>query len=208
VALHLARRGHSVVGVDDSPQMLARCRAALDGETRDRVRLVEADVRAFDLGEAFELVLCAFGSFEQLLTADDQVRALACAARHLSPEGVFVAELRALTAIDWSGDPGTLVHDWTRRDPATGDLVTKLRSTSAAAARQVTLDTIIFDRVGADGVVRRRVLDVTLRAIGRHEIELLLTRAGMRLLHVYGAHDLSPYEDASDTMIVVAGRAG
>ena len=55
--------------------------------------------------------------------------------------------------------------------------------------------------------MRRRTLDVTLRAFGRYEFELLLEAAGLRIANVYGGADLSPFDDASDTLFVVAGLA-
>jgi hypothetical protein len=139
-----------------------------------------------------------------LLTSEDQLACLRSVARHLVPGGVFVAELRSLPAIDWDAEPA-LLHDWTRPGTHHGEQVTKLRSMSASPARQITVDTVIFDRTAEDGSVRRRRIDVTMRAIGRFEVEYLLTAAGLRLTDVYGDTDLSPYTDASDRMIIVAG---
>lgn len=207
IAVPLARAGHEVVALDFSPHMLARLRAGLDEGTAPRVRLVEGDMRDFDLGERFDLVFNAFGSFEQSLTTEEQLAALRCVAQHLTPRGVFVAELRSLTRIQWDAEP-TLVHDFTRADPDTGEQVTKLRSQAASAARQITVDTIITDRVRGDGTVGRRVIEVAMRAIGRFELEYLLRDAGLRLADLYGDTSLSPYTDTSDRMIVVAELAG
>ncbi|HLB23267.1 MAG TPA: class I SAM-dependent methyltransferase [Dehalococcoidia bacterium] len=204
VALHLARQGLHVVGVDASLPMLARLEARLDHDVARRVRLVEGDMRTFDLSpEKFDLVFCAFGSFEQLLTAEDQAACLRTAARHLAKGAIFVAELRSLTAIDWDAEP-RLLFEWTRPDPRTGEPITKLRSISASRSRQVTVDTVIFDRTAADGTVRRRQIEVVMRAVGRYELEYLLERAGLRLSALYGDTSLSPYTDESDSMIVVA----
>jgi hypothetical protein len=85
--------------------------------------------------------------------------------------------------------------------------VTKLRASTASAAEQTTHDTIIFDRLLVDGTVRRRTLDVTLRVVGRFELELLLDAAGLRLEALYGDTSLSPYDDGSDTMIAVVGES-
>lgn len=204
VALHLARQGLHVVGLDASLPMLARLEAAIDPQTAPLVRLVEGDMRDFDLGgEKFDLVFCAFGSFEQLLTSDDQLACLRTVTRHLAKGGVFVAEVRSLTAIDWEVEP-TLLHEWTKADPRTGEQIMKLHSQAASRARQVTVDTIAFDRLAADGTVRRRLIEVAMRAIGRYEIAYLLERAGLRLRDLYGDTDLSPYTDESDRMIIVA----
>ena len=56
--------------------------------------------------------------------------------------------------------------------------------------------------------MRRRIIDVTLRLTGRFEMELLLRRAGLRLDALYGDADLSPFDDGSDTMVIVAEREG
>jgi SAM-dependent methyltransferase len=204
VALHLARQGLSVVGVDTSLPMLARVEARIDREVAKRVRLVEADMRDLDLGgEKFDLVFCAFGSFEQLRSTSDQIACLRSVARCLAPGGLFVTELRSLTAIDWGALP-TMLHEWTRPDAATGEPITKWRSVATSPSTQETTDTVMFDRLLADGSVRRRILEVTMRAIGRYEIELLLETAGLRLHALYGDYSLSPYDDESDTMVVVA----
>lgn len=209
VALHLARQGLRVVGLDSSMRMLARLEATLDAATAARLRLVEGDMRDFDLGgEKFDLIYCALDTFEHLLTTADQLAALRCVARHLAKGGAFVAELRTLTGVDWTTEPSPLVAEWTRPDPATGEPVTKMRSRSASQTAQTTTDLLIFDRILADGSVRRRAFDVTLRVSGRYEIELLLLRAGLRLAALYGDAALSPFDDGSDRMVIAAELEG
>lgn len=213
VTIPLARAGHTIVALDASAPMLDRLRSRLDESTAPRVRLIEADMRAFDLrprvgfDTTFGLVFCAFGSFEQLLTTEDQLACLRAVATHLAPDGVFVAELRSLTAIDWDAEPH-LLHEWTRPDPDTGGQISKLRSVAVARDRQLTIDTVIFDRVDSEGAVHRRILEVPMRAIGRFEVEHLLDRAGLRLAAVYGDTTLSPYTNESDSMIIVAELQG
>lgn len=209
VALHLTQQGFHVVGLDSSMRMLARLEAKLDPATAQRLRLVEGDIRAFDLdGEKFDLIYCALDTFEHLLTTADQLAALRCVATHLAKGGVFVAELRTLTGVDWSTGPSPLVAEWTRPDPATGGAVTKMRSCIASPATQTTTDSLIFDRILADGTVRRRTFDVTLRVTGRYEMELLLGRAGLRMTALYGDAGLSPFDDDSDRMVIVAELEG
>jgi SAM-dependent methyltransferase len=207
VALHLARSGHRVVAIDNAPAMLARFEAQLDGDTATRVRLVQADARNFDLGEQFDLIYVALCSLELLHAPADQLATLHSVAKHLARGGAFACEIRSLTAIDWSQEPSALRHEWTRTDPVTGERITKLHSATSSPARQTTLDTLIFDRLTHDGAVRRRVLEVALRAYGRYEFELLLESAGLRITHVYGAADLSPFDDTSDTLFVIAELA-
>jgi SAM-dependent methyltransferase len=208
VARHLAMHGHRVVGIDSSPAMLRRLTAALDGELEPRLRRVEVDMRRFVLDERLELIYCALNTFEHLLSIEDQLAALRCVAAHLAPGGVFVFQIRALTSIDWAEPRSPLQLQWLRPHPASGDMIAKMSSRSVAPARQLVSDTVIFDRTSPDGTVRRRTIEVTLRLTGRFEMELLLRLAGLRLAAVYGNCDLSPFDDGSDTMIVVAELEG
>src|SRR5919202_2393911 len=66
VLVPLALAGFSVVGLDVSAEMLSLARAKLAGAedgARGRSRLVEADMRSFDLGEQFDLAVVAAKSF-------------------------------------------------------------------------------------------------------------------------------------------------
>src|SRR5689334_4995155 len=82
----LARDGHVVVGLDQSPAMLAlaRDKARAAGVNVD---FVAGDMRDFALARAFALVLIATNSLLHLHDAGDLVRALACARAHLAADG-------------------------------------------------------------------------------------------------------------------------
>ncbi len=116
---------------------------------------------------------------------------------------MYVMEVLPVTAVDWNAPAGAVSLDWTRADPATAETVTLMRSMTPSATLQTTTETLIFDRIASDGTVRRRTIDVTLRAFGRFEMALLFERGGLRLGGVYGGADLSPFDDASDTMVLV-----
>jgi SAM-dependent methyltransferase len=205
VALHLARRGLSVTGIDTSQPMLARLRAALDDAMSPRIRIVEADMRDFDLsGERFGLVYCAAGTFQYLLTAEEQIATLRGAAQHLAPGGLYVMELRAPWAVDWDSDGSPLELRWSHRDDAGGGSITEMVARRAAPSCQTMTVTYLYDFVAADGAVRRRTIEKTMRYIWPAEVPLLLDRAGLRLDRLYGGPDLSPLSDDSDTMLVVA----
>ena len=84
----LARAGHHVVGVDTSPHMLAlACEklATAGPEVAARARLVQGDLRYFELSELFDLAIVAVKTFAYLITRHDQQRALAAVAAHLRP---------------------------------------------------------------------------------------------------------------------------
>ena len=84
VALHLARRGHRVVGLDAD--------AALLGVLEERaaglpVGVELGDARGFDLGSEFGLVLAPMQLLQLFGGAGERVECLRCVAAHLRPGG-------------------------------------------------------------------------------------------------------------------------
>jgi SAM-dependent methyltransferase len=207
VALRLARAGLDIVGIDASRAMLARLRSALDGDPAlsKRVRFVEADMREFALGERFDLVFCVGNTFQHLLTTSDQIAALRCAAAHLTPGGVFVAKIDSPAAIDWNAGDASLKLEARSVDPGSGETLMRFSARRPIPAIMHVEHTLLYDRVAEDGSIRRRIVDFTFKYTAPDEMRLVMAAAGMRLLHVYGDHDLSPFTNDSDSMIVVGG---
>ncbi len=94
VALHLARRGHRVSGIDFNPILVAELhRRAADADLTVEART--ADVRDFDLERQFELVLAPMQLLQLLRDGDQRRGCLACVARHLLPGGRLAAAILA-----------------------------------------------------------------------------------------------------------------
>ncbi|MFD4033359.1 class I SAM-dependent methyltransferase [Streptomyces sp. NPDC058637] len=91
IAVPLARLTGQVVGVDSSPEMLERLRAAVDGSGA-AVTPVHGDIRTYDDGDRYGLVYCVCGTMSLVLDPAGQRAAVARAARHLAPGGTLVVE--------------------------------------------------------------------------------------------------------------------
>jgi len=87
LAVPLAARGVEVVGVDISPEMLAKLR-----EKSSAVTVVEADMTTVSLEREFALAYIAFNSIYTLDTQQAQVEMFRNAAAHLRPGGRFALE--------------------------------------------------------------------------------------------------------------------
>lgn len=90
-AIPLAREGIDIVGLDNSPEMLAPARDKSAG--LKNVRWVDGDMRSADLGERFGLVFIADGTFQLMLSMEDQMACLRCAYDHLTPGGRLAFEI-------------------------------------------------------------------------------------------------------------------
>src|SRR5207253_2377433 len=73
ILIPIAETGIEIVGLDAAQSMLDIARrkvAALPEETQRRIELTEGDMRHFDLGRRFSLVLIPYRAFLHLLTVE------------------------------------------------------------------------------------------------------------------------------------------
>jgi SAM-dependent methyltransferase len=90
VALHLARRGHEVVGLDVDPELLAVLEKRGAGLP---VSGLEADARSFELDNAASLVLAPTHLLQLLDGAEERRESLRCIAAALRPGGLLAAPI-------------------------------------------------------------------------------------------------------------------
>jgi SAM-dependent methyltransferase len=198
VLIPTARAGIEIVGLDLSPHMLAVCRRRLREEPQDvqrRVRLVEADMRSFDLGQAFTLATVPFRPFQHLLTVDDQLACLHAIGRHLMDGGALILDLfnpwleaivKQEVGVEWGDEPEFTTPD--------GRRVTRRHLTVAANRyEQVNRFELVYYVTHPDGREERLVHAFSMRYLFRFEVEHLLVRAGFDVAQVLADYDGSPY---------------
>lgn len=101
VTIHLARRGHEVIGLDLDPALLAVLRERASDFRHSRVgrgseALVEpllADARRFELEAPVSLVLAPTHLLQLLADAEERARSLRCIAEALRPGGLLAASI-------------------------------------------------------------------------------------------------------------------
>ncbi|HEU5253708.1 MAG TPA: class I SAM-dependent methyltransferase [Solirubrobacterales bacterium] len=90
VALHLARRGHEVVGLDRDPALLA---ALAERGSDLPIAALEADAREFSLEAQASLALAPTHLLQLLPDAAERADCLRCVAAALRPGGLFAAAI-------------------------------------------------------------------------------------------------------------------
>lgn len=96
VALALAAKGFSVIGIDRSFDMLSQAKRKLDSaglSDKNAVAFICADMTRFALGRQFDLVISPFYSFSHLLSTEDRFAALKCIRAHVAPTGAVILHL-------------------------------------------------------------------------------------------------------------------
>ena len=188
VLLPLARAGYEITGLDLSAHMLEYCRSRLQAEpaaTRDRVRLLVADMTSFDLGQRFGAVFCAFNSFHHLRTVEQQLACLERCHAHLMPRGMLVLDLfnPDPAPSDVSGDEvadaeaSALVVECEdgrriRRWMSACDYDRRLQCNECEMTNEI---------IEIDGSTSRLTETFPLRLLYRYELEHLLARCGFRI---------------------------
>jgi hypothetical protein len=173
------------------------------GKLKGGIEFLPGDMTSFDLGRKFAMVFVAANTFQHLLTTEEQLACLRCARDHLQPDGIFSLGVRSPASVSWEeAEWAPLQLNWTRIDPASGDVVMKLAAEQPDPARMVRRLTYIYDRVSQDGAVKRSVFATELRHSTEAELALILQQAGMRATHVYGDYDLSPVGFGDDLIFV------
>ena len=97
----------ALVGLDRSPRMLEVCAAKVPG-----ARLVEGDMRHFDLGQRFDVVVCVFDSVNHLLDPSGWVSLFDGVHRHLTEGGLFVFDVNTVGELRRLGDEPPWVYDF------------------------------------------------------------------------------------------------
>lgn len=208
VTLPLARAGVHITGLELSTAMLAQARAKSVGLSG--VTWAQGDMRTFDLGRRFGLVIIPGHSFQFMLTPDDQVQCLQCIQHHLVPGGTLVVHLDHQD-LGWLGSLTTTRHGAfivgaPVAHPTTGQLIRTAHAWTYAAATQTAAVTTVWEEVTADGAVLARWErpPMPLHCVFRFEMEHLLHRVEFVVEAVYGDFKGSGLTDTSDSMIWVA----
>ncbi len=207
VLLQLAREGFTATGVDSSPAMLAlaRSRLARQPSIAGRITLLEDDFTRVRLGKHFPLILLPFNTFAHMVDPADVHAALETVFQHLSPGGLAAFALPNPIPI-YGDPPESLVLERTFRDETRGVTVQQFSSLRADRAAQLGYITWIYDEIDPAGKVTRTTVPMTLRYFFPNELAILFEGNGLRLRHLWGDYDRSPFSEDSPVLIAVAGR--
>ena len=186
----IASDGHPCVGLELSPEMLAEAqrKAATRGVG---VEWLQGDMREFDLGRAFDLVLIAGNSLLHLLEAEELAACFRSVRRHLAPGArlvfdVFNPSVRMLAQADGVRRRREALSFV---DPDRGVVQVDVEETYDAAA-QVTRGRWYFS---TDSEADFVVAPLEIRSIFPQELPLLLSLGGLRVVERFGDWSRAPF---------------
>jgi SAM-dependent methyltransferase len=202
--------GFRLLGLDQSPALLARAQEHLARERpplADAVGFQEGDMRAFDLGDTFDLIIMGFNALAYLHTLDDQRACLRAVRRHLAPGGRFgidlLVPLASFLADSQARDP-LLRVELDHAVPVAG--VTRFRRLvidSYDPLSQTDYSTYHYEVSYSDGRVERRIDELAWHMYFPRELQLLLDEAGLAPVARYGDYNHAPFASGADKYLWV-----
>ncbi|MFN8223873.1 MAG: class I SAM-dependent methyltransferase [Gaiellales bacterium] len=194
IAVPVAKAGIDVIGIDESPGMLAVAgRYAEQEGVADRLDLRLGDIRMPPVAERVPLVTIPFRSLLHLPTNAEKLRALGAAAALLEPGGRVVFDVFAPSEEDIAETNGV----WLEREPEIFERADWDRATSTLR---------LSVRRGEEAT------SFTLHWLEAPSWRALIANAGLEVEAVYGWFDGRPWAGGEDMVWVCRrvddGRAG
>jgi SAM-dependent methyltransferase len=190
----LLRDGHTAVGIDRAPAMLAaaaRRVARLSPARRARCLLVRGDLRRLALRPRFAIALVAFHSVQHLTSDADLRRFLRAVAASLAPGGWLAFDVLP-------PDPRWLNRGddrrWARtmfRHPSTGQRLVYTTDHRYDGARRLLNMRLYYQPVDERGrpMGQERIVRLSHRQLWPAEVKKLLSAAGFRLMGAFAGFD-------------------
>ena len=199
LTIPLADEGINITGMDLSEDMLdlATLKASKRGAG---LRLVQGDMRTFELGEKFKFIFIPAQSLSHLYTRTDIEDCFACVRRHLADEGRFLIELfnSSVKLLAREADRRYPVNQY--EDPQGGFQVFVTTEVRYDAASQINHIQWFFRDEMSD---KETVLSFEMRQFFPQEIDALLWYNGFLIEHKYGSYDEGEFSSESPKQLIV-----
>lgn len=205
--LPLARTGHSVVGLDNSAEMLAEASVKILQERKqiqERIELLNVDMSDFSLRKYFGLIVLPYNTLMHL--DRPQLRAtLNNIKDHLVAGGCLFVDVDNPLEVADPGDNDLLILERTLHDEKTQATILQFSSSRVETRRQIRRVTWVFDESPREGgEVNRTVVETTLHYYLPHELALLLEESGLMVQAQYGSYTKDPYTEDSPRLLIEA----
>ncbi|MEZ5078350.1 MAG: class I SAM-dependent methyltransferase [Solirubrobacterales bacterium] len=196
VALHLARRGHEVIGVDCDAALLAALGERSAGLP---VRTVEADARRLELDDQVALALAPTHLLQLLPASEDRVEALRRVAAHLRPGSQLAAAIiESMPEPDGSPPPLPDVRE------VDGWVYSSLATEAAVAPGEIVVRRL-RQAVSPAGELSEEPNEVRLATFPAAQLEAEGMLAGLTPV---ARHEIGPTDLHVGSLVVVLAREG
>lgn len=211
VTLAIAQAGVPVHALDADAAMLSALRrklAAQPSDVRDRVTVVDADMRTFALAERFALIIAPYRAFLHNTTEADQLACLQRVREHLRPDGSFALNVFHPSLEFMSQHAGALTGVWrwtgSYQQPDGGFVICS-EATRYDTVRQIVNTQDRYEEYEPDGTLAQTSLHrLELAYLYPCDVRRLLTHAGFQSVRIDGGFGGRPFQRDADELVIEA----
>lgn len=200
-SLELARRGYTVLGVDVSPEMIARAgekSAGIPG-----VSFLNADIRGFKADQAFDAAIAMYGVLSYFVDDSDLMEALRSIRRNLNTGGVFIFDTWNIIGVQHKRlyyETPTASFRRSGTMLAIKEEEWRLDLYNQTALLEITWSVIDLPRDKIDVFTHR----INIRLFAPREIKHYLREAGFEAKALFEDYACKPFTELSSDLVVVA----
>ena len=196
VALHLARRGHTVIGLDRDPELLA---ALVERGADLPLSTIEADGRSFAVEEPVALVLAPTHLLQLFPDSAQRRECLSCIAAALRPGGLLAAAIiESMPEADGAPPPLPDVRE------VDGWVYSSLAIEAAVAPGEIVVRRL-RQLVSPDGSLSEEPNEVRIATFTAEELEAEAAACGLKPA---GRREIPPTTMHEGSLVVLLERSG
>ena len=211
-----ARLGFDVIGVDSQAEMLESAnKRHLEAPpaVRERLRLIQADMRTWQSESAFDLIVIPCSSISHLLTLQDQLAAWNQCRRNLTPGGRFLVEITmpnmATFADSFNVPPRALVEiDVDKWDESDGVRFIRRKTSRYLSHEQCAQTRFLYEKYQNGRAVDGYIDDFVGHVFFPRELQLLFIHTGFEIEQTFGDYRGGPLKSNSPLIIMIGKVAG
>jgi SAM-dependent methyltransferase len=211
-----ARLGFDVIGLDSQAEMLESAnKRHLEAPpaVRERLRLIQADMRTWQSESAFDLIVIPCSSISHLLALKDQLAAWNQCRRNLTPGGRFLVEITmpnmAIFADSFNVPPRALVEiDVDKWDESDGVRFIRRKTSRYLSHEQCAQTRFLYEKYQNGRAVDGYIDDFVGHVFFPRELQLLFIQTGFEIEQTFGDYRSGPLKPNSPLIIMIGKMAG
>jgi len=203
ITIALAQAGFDVTGIDNAEGMLREARRK-SAEAGVKVEWAKADMRDFDLGRAFSLIILPANTLCHLLDLNDFEACLASVRKHIAPNGRFVINVFVPKIELLINEPGKRSPFSEYDDPDGRGRVIVAESYVYEPDTQIKRIKTYRSIPGEDKELEG---ELNMRMYFPQELDALIKYNGFVVEYKYGSYDQAAFDAESEKQLVVCRLA-
>jgi len=197
LTIPLAKEGFDITGVDITASMLEK--ATIKAAEADlNIEFIEADMRALDLPQQYDLIFIPFNSIHHLYTNDDLFQTLQTVKKHLKKDGVFIFDCfnPNIQFIAQSGKELKEIAHYTTDDDREILIKEIMQYQSKTQINRIEWHYFINGKFDS-------IQNLDMRMFFPQELDAYLQLNDFKILHKFGSFEEEAFSDTSDKQIFV-----